>query len=695
MEMPAFDREFIAQALRRLQAVAEGTDTFSGDERLQLRQFAEARLGDAQLNENDRRTCAYIQQVLDGSPHDIATRRNLLLRTTIEKFNHPGFDHVNATDVAILRQTLERMGASTPGAPGQERLVEIITGALERYAQHCTRVESAGSGIHITAKEHQAEQNDALPAGAHIATHPPRRGTEHDAQAFFGPSIRRETVGELEGMAFDRNVRCFEHEGDLTIRGDIPDDVLLYVRAGGLTVRGFLSGCVVVDDSVQIEGNVQGGWAYSRRGAIQVGRILAASRVICPLGQINCAAIERAGFVYCGGLLSVAQDAQGGHLAAQHVDVGGALRSARVSFLETIRAKHISGPGKEHCELCFRQYLTPEDFGRPLEEALLAGLRAEMRATFRVRVSRTACYNLKRVRRSVLRAMIYQLSVTEAKNPAPAELIDTETVCAYLSLAMTATEAFMGMLESAAVLGSDALRGAAHAGLDELTAAEKQVNREIANIPDDLGKLTKEIAPIAWGHLIVIARKLKDGMNASQPIGGHYEHLKKRMEEYFSQVQDHARQLACFLLLIEPGLGPAVVHGAPPGELRSRMLGDLAEAQAKGATQAGAKVLRLLQRSEERARANEETWEKLCQEAQAEQARIRGGLEESGAMRFLWHAAQDRSVRAEGFGQGVHFYFGSSRPLQKGEPLGERISINYEISRSAVFTLRHGSLLQL
>src|SRR5690606_24904752 len=146
-------------------------------------------------------------------------------------------------------------------------------------------------------------------------------------------------LSNLEGLPVDLHVRTYLFDGDTILDGDVAADVFLTVSAGRIRVTGSVSGHIVSDGDIHVDGNVLGGTVISRHGDIQTGRVTMGSTVVACGGSAHCERIEAPERAFAWDTFHVAEKALSAEIAGKNIVIGDDAVSCTITSCGSVRSK--------------------------------------------------------------------------------------------------------------------------------------------------------------------------------------------------------------------------------------------------------------------------------------------------------------------------------------------------------------------
>jgi Flagellar Assembly Protein A beta solenoid domain len=288
-------------------------------------------------------------------PGQQSPRTQLALREAIDKVQEDRLHEISKDEIKLLLGAHDAHSRRVAnGAVSDTRLRDLLETVLSKIAAY--QRDTNGSADHSVFESYAV--------GKDIIDDETIRNEVVAATDF--DDIPRSPVSILEEVEVDLHVRVFEYTGNTSIEGDIPQDVLVRVSHGNITVHGFVSGVVVASGSITIEGNIQNGILIADEGEISVERILIGSVVIAKKGGITCHHLEAPETTFAWDHLHVLGPILGGKLTAGSIDVEGKVVGAELSSCGKVTVDSIETGSKNPTTVYLRGTITCEDYGRTL-----------------------------------------------------------------------------------------------------------------------------------------------------------------------------------------------------------------------------------------------------------------------------------------------------------------------------------------
>lgn len=286
-------------------------------------------------------------------------RTQLVLRAAIDKVLNDQFATITDGEIKLLQATHEVFSKRCENDEGANpRLVGMLRSTLDTLDANRDKLK----GIK------DESLFDSMPT-----SEPP---VDNDtiihnlmADEAFG-NIQRTSLTTVEDVQMELNVRVFEFEGNTAISGDVPNDVLVRVKAGNLGVSGFVAGYVVADKNIRIDGNIQGGAAISNKGSITVDRSLMGAALIAKQGGIVCNHVESPKCVFAWNSLVVEGPCMDGTITAGSMRIKGKVAAAKLVSCGAIECKSLSVSSRSETIVYLADHIECTAYQRPLEDTL-------------------------------------------------------------------------------------------------------------------------------------------------------------------------------------------------------------------------------------------------------------------------------------------------------------------------------------
>lgn len=362
-ELGHVDKQRLIEALEKITRMAPGELCgLSVEDVGILLAFLSGRESQANLTATERRLHDRIRKAIERwrscppTPPGVPGRENrsqYALRLAIDKVLDENFDSLTANETALLRATHAGVTQRKKKDEQNKRLAHILTKVVAALDARGATVQHAP--LFSTFEEAATE-----------VTRQSGRTNHVDPDAAFRDKVHS-PVSLLDGIVTQLNARVFEYKGDTVVDGNLPNDVLLRVVGGGLTVHGLATGHAIVDGDIRVDGNVQGGTLISRNGAIQVDRVLLGASLIAKSGDINCNYAESPRTLFAWDALTIDGALVGGRTYAATVNVKEEISGAEVHSCGAVQAGAVRTAAMPSVVVLRRQ-LTCDDYGRPTDE---------------------------------------------------------------------------------------------------------------------------------------------------------------------------------------------------------------------------------------------------------------------------------------------------------------------------------------
>jgi len=457
-------------------------------------------------------------------------RTNNALRAAIDLFLARDFAHVQDRDVKLLREAdaaLQKMAVSAEPSANQIRLAALLSKCLSNYSAWVTDQPRIPAGARVPPAESVAGGGESSHGAA-----PESNGTatwnEDDLRAAAG---QMEQLESIEEVPLSRRVRRAVHEGDLVLAADCPDDILLVVQGGCLTVTGSLSGVAVADGDIKVAGNVQGGWAFARRGKIAAGRVLSTSSLIAPRGDLALSSVENAALLYCGGNCRIAENAFGMTVYANDLLVVGTVRNARIWVRGRAEAGAVEMSPRDETAIRFRAAQSCFDYGRPIPETSASGLRQLARLYFRCHTTAALIRFFESERLSLCRARLLALRANTDVSPVLRAFRGGHAVYAGLQYIIEICESLKEAIALGESLGGDYTAQLLRPVLEEAAAAVAAIARETAGMGKEYVP-NPDLLDSPCRHINSFCKKLKEAQRAGAGLDKLFHDMDLRLDEW-------------------------------------------------------------------------------------------------------------------------------------------------------------------
>ncbi len=645
----------LSSALDKIRG-AEGVEVTSlTDEETQaLASFLSEKSAEGQLSEADQLLFRHIRIVLQersararkAGNEPSCQRSNLALRAAIDLFMAHDYVAVLQKDLALLRDTHARLESlvATDSSPNHVRLSNLIADCLAAYG------------------DWQSKQPTHRDAAAPVPPHPQPPTVEHPAgsasvqsvvaREFLSHAGMRETLQAIEGVPITASLRVLKHVGALCLDGELSEEFLLDIQAGGVEIHGGVSGFIVADGDITVDGSVQGGWVFSRKGSIQAGRVLAGSVLIAPRGSINTGGTENPRLIYCG-LDYATVGVRSGSYFARNFKADEGIRNARIHVRGSITAASIEqDPNDDVAGIQFRIAQTCHDFGRPIEEGVTSTLRNFARIRYRRRIAAALLVYLERELLALQRLRIFAVQSGAADATAVAPICAAQGELALLGVLLEAGEGLKEIMVLSENTGQGVEGSLLSVGIEESTACLGTLAREIKMMCRGYVR-DKEALEAPCRHIASFAKKLKDTLRLGQGPDKLIYDFDFRMDEWRTQAAQAAEALALHEDTMAQMMGPTVWQVEDTdrlGALIAKMI-QSTEESGKLPRVLNSREMGALREHAEQLTGNRKVWRENLAALEQEFAQSLKALEESTALAIAEGGEQE--IRAGHFGPGV------------------------------------------
>lgn len=518
------------------------------------------------------------------------------------------------------------------------------------------------------------------------------------AESLFQGGARR-PIKSLAGIDVDLLARHFEVDGDLELDGDIPEDVLLVVKGGGLTVRGFVAGPVVADRGIVLHGNVTGCHLIARQGDIQIhGNALSNAQVIAQSGRLTLQGAEspRCLFGWLG--VHVAGDMRGGRAFGGSVTVEGKGIGVTLHATGPIRLSALETGQRGASMVCLRQSISCEDYGRPMgeeERKLIRGIGKYIyEALIMGRLVRFATRDIQDSQRTVLYILLGgQLNAQRVR-----QLRGLQCQANYATEILSISERMLQIVETL-------VRQPSQGALDEAGSLATECTESLKTLLEDVRTASTIFALEYRGIVVNACSELqqwaallrKDATLKTEWRPLHNQILDRRIRwlDLNKTLQDNiAEQIGQF------SLRPDVVKAAESQPEKVETM--LAQVMAKLAEDRNnernerlrSPVVRLINTQVERNRKNIANWQKVLDAARGQITQIQSTLGSTAASLFAGTLRDTVFVTADRFDAQTVIL---ADPLPNADPLltaTSTITLS-NVSGKATYVMNQGLIQRL
>ncbi len=271
------------------------------------------------------------------------------LQSVLKKFSTQDFADIVTAELEIAKASLQALSSRSNPDPKSQKIIALLKKGLQDYAQY------------------QAQKDAAPDATSQRDAHEKPPAQELDSETLFTEKPRKK-IRTLGGIDVNLTVSVYELEGDIELHGDVPDDTLLIIRNGGITVHGVVSGNIVASEDITVHGNVASSWVISSGGDIKTERALTNAHLIAQRGDVEAARTDYPACLFAWNKLHIHGDVSGGKLLGKEVNVEGDIVGAEVHSIGAIKADRVLPGPRGNTFICLRNHLSSEDYGTPLEK---------------------------------------------------------------------------------------------------------------------------------------------------------------------------------------------------------------------------------------------------------------------------------------------------------------------------------------
>jgi len=341
-----------------------------------LNLYLRARESKAALSEQDAERCRKVRLILDEwanvpaekqdesqqPPHSRRTQH--VLRNTIQKLCQREYGSLSGGEVLFVQSTLVALDSRKTPDVASVRLRDLLERELQAYEAYLAGRDKPSDILPEEPAKERPAGHDGLMLSCGKGADSVSPARKIDAEAFFVKKTKQR-VEIVEGIETNLAVRVYEIEGNTVIDGDIPEDALVLVRNGNLTVDGYVEGNVAAAGDITVNGNVAGGCVVSSAGNILARVILSRSKAIAKKGQLSAERAENPACLFSLGALHIRGDAIGGKYLGASIRIDGDATSVELHSVGAIRAKAIHIAPHTQTVVCLRKSISSEDYGAP------------------------------------------------------------------------------------------------------------------------------------------------------------------------------------------------------------------------------------------------------------------------------------------------------------------------------------------
>ncbi len=683
------DRTLLLKAVNKVKGLAESGAVLSAEEAGVLELYLSTRPAS--------------ETAQGPEEHDLCARiREVLALWEQSSGAGPGVDGLQESGQRVLGEALGKLQRADDHAvsPAELELVRATQAALSRR-------EGGGANklkllidrllVQYEARQPSRTEPTVSKAQAAAPAAPGEVANHIHAESFFEERAKRR-VDSLHGIEADLSARVYELDGETVLDGDVPDDALLVVRNGGITINGFMGGSVVAAQDITINGNVSGGWVVSAEGDIDTGRALSGSSLIAKQGSVRAKRMEAPSCVFAFGDLRVRGDVSGGKLLGRNIQIEGAVSGAELHAVGRIEAERFETCARSHTLICLRETLCCEDYGQPLDPGHRKLHRSIGKHQYDARaLSQIIGYAWRDVY-DAQRTILFYLLGGAATTQGVRALRGLQCQATYFTgLAETAKKLarlLRSQMQARRGIPADDIKVVAHECIDALRHIEDETETT-ANAFDLRHKgVIIRAAREQCARALALAKGEMDAPTMAEVL----PELETKACQWKAQAEELLAKLA--EQVQDFGLDPKVVRNIE--EQTDRLGGMLdqvfAEVDKRPDSEryrrARSSVVRLIQATISRNLDNIGQWERRLQETRTVLDKVRGALDASGAYVLPSKEGGRTEARARTFEAGVIIVM---NPASRADPVNtaeERLELGSALAEPTTFTLYRGALHQ-
>ncbi len=663
------NKDLLTNALGKVESLATGdVSSLSVEEAGMLQLYVQSRAAvEGELAENEAALCQRIRACI-GRWQEVETlpvlskeeQRQPFLRGILAKLSAKRFDAVSDGEARFIEATLEVVSGRPETDIVNHRLAAMITQLLS--ARRAAAAPSPEPEQGVTAEFDDGVRIEAT--GASDA--PAQRLDAHDVFT----EKRRTRVSGLDGLDADLMASVYEVEGETEIDGDVPDQALLVVRGGSLTVNGFVGGSIVAADDITINGNLSTNWVVSSAGNIRSRAALAHSRVVAKRGRIDIERAEAPACVFAWDGLRIAGDVTGGKLLGRTIEVEGRVMGAELHATDAITANIFQAPPSGNTVLCLRKSISCEDYGQSLPADDRKRYRSIGKHQYDTTVTRQLIHHATRDVEDGYRVILYYLLGGVADAQGVRVMRGLQCQIGAWSEMGEAAESLIRLFENTKRAGRP-LRP------DDATRTAQQCIQGLEHVVDAIKSASSAFEVPRKGTIIKVAGELS-GL-ATRIVRGEVSTADfdrvigevRRRREICAHAQKgldeaQAQQVASLNMKTE-----VIEHIETQSEKLDSMVGQVTAELRKNPSQAmrqraTSSVVRLIQASIDRNHQNVRTWQSALGTSQEEIEAVYTALGDNAAFLFSGENTGPPYVEAKHFGEGVII---AANPADGSDPL--------------------------
>lgn len=687
------DRTLLLNAVNKVKGLTESeTTSLSAEEAGVLELYLSTREAALEsLSPEEQMLCERIRDVLaqwsrpgaeTGETKPGAPDNQRMLRAALDKLQRGEDTRVSQAEVELIRATQAALARRTNGSPN--KLKQLIDRLLAEYDARSAAPEPEVAGAAASGEPAETRAEPGKPAANHL-----------NAETFFAERPRRR-VESLDGIETDLHAAVYEVEGETVLDGDVPDDAVVVVRNGGITINGFMGGSVVAAQDITINGNVSGGWVVSTEGNVGAQRALANSSLVAKKGSVRAEHMETPSCVFAFGDLRVRGDVHGGKLLGRNIQVDGTVSGAELHGVGRIEAGRFQTSARAYTIICLRETLCCEDYGQTLDPAQRKLHRSIGKHQYDSRVLAQLIRYAKRDIYDAQRSILFYLLGGVATTQGVRALRGLQSQATYFTGLFETADRLARLLRSQTEarrgIPAEDIKVVAHECIDALRHIEDEVETTAnAFHLEHKGAIVRAARDLCQQAVALAKGELDDAaMKQLWPeLEAKREHWKELAGELAQGVETQVREF---------GLEPAVVRSitSETGKLEGMLEHVFAEIAKKPDTErynrARSTVVRLIQTTISRNAGNVENWERRLCETERTLDSVRDSLDASGM--YLLADGPDGAVqvRARAYDAGTVVV---ANPASRADPLNtaeDKLELDAARADPTVFTLYRGML---
>ena len=683
------DKQRLIEALEKINRIAPGElCALSVEDVGILIAFVAGREAAGALSSAERRLHDRIRKAVEQwrrcppNPPGVPGRENrsqYALRAAIDKVLGEDFDSLTADETALLRATHAGVTQRKKKDKQSKRLAHILTKVV-------AALDARGAMVQ------EAPLFSTYEAAATEATRSSGRTNRIDPDAEFRNKVPS-PVSLLDGIVTQVNARVFEYKGETIVEGNLPNDVLLRVMGGGLTVNGLATGHAVVDGDIHVAGNAQGGTLISRHGDIRVDRALLGVSLIAKRGDVHCAYAESPRTLFAWDALTIEGALVGGRAYASALAVKDEISGAEVHCCGAVHAGAMRASSLGTNVIVLRRQLTCDDYGRPTDEDTqnrrrrLTQLELEISAT-------TIMYRFTRMLiQGCYRTALFYLLGGANNAQKLLELQGLQAKSLHLRQLLVLIEGIAPHFEALVHPERAAQEQDTEEVQSETLQALKYLKEEIQLFPDEYGPVHRRYLLDRCKQIESLLIQLSTARDQSDT--SWREGLERAQARWLGVLRDCERDIEVLrqTTLLDPTLMRRL--DAQPEELQDFLKKQrdyfLAQGSQEELKRAQSPLLRLLELAAGRYERNVEAAVSRVKLYEVEAASLRDALEEDAAVRF--GAGENTCfVQSEWFDEGTVISATDDRRTGIDAPVAETIAVSAGSAGPGLYRLANGQI---